>query len=710
MNYYEILQVSPAASLEVIQMAYRALQNQYQIEALQGDKKYAELKIQQLDEAYRVLSSPILRQQYDNLLQMRNAQTSMDPQTPQQQSQNSLCEKKVAPKKKRILPVVLAIVLVVAAAAGVLLYKNLTDAPAEEMSSPVSVVSLEEYREIVANYGLPVYIYPEEMQKMGNAEVYATNFGGSYSQWPDQECMMVYYAISPDHDTALHEENLQLSVQEDAVAKWGILDSAEWSTKNGSNYACTEVDDMEEGYRYLVNCVVDNVTIRIVASRTYKEDAQKLFEQLVSGLGNDQAETAPEEQVGNTFVKNWLKNPETGEEIHKNQVQSVTFLGTLADAPENSWDVSSLQDGSVLVWAIPNGKVYDIYMAAEGGVNAGDSCNDLFNGFRKLQRVSFNDAFDTENVKQMSRMFKYCSSLRDIDLTELDTSNVMDMSEMFSGCLRLLELDLAGLQTANVTSMSAMFYDCENLRKLDLSGLDTSNVTTMTSMFSHCFKLEEINFVGFETGKVRSMYAMFSMCDSLTELDLSSFDTSNVTDMSAMFGSCGKLATVNFDQWDTGNVTNMVGMFGGCSSLTTLDLSSFDTSHVTDMSQMFLGCEMLKTIDLSSFETSNVTDMSSMFSFCSALTQLDLSGFDTSNVINMNSMFSNCTSLTSLNIENFNTSNVTDMSGMFSQVFNLKKLKLGEFDTSKVVFEKFEEGFASTDYIGGIYWRDLFKN
>lgn len=62
MNYYEILQVSSAASHEMIQMAYQTLQNQYHIESLQGDKKYAELKMQQLDEAYRVLSSPILRQ------------------------------------------------------------------------------------------------------------------------------------------------------------------------------------------------------------------------------------------------------------------------------------------------------------------------------------------------------------------------------------------------------------------------------------------------------------------------------------------------------------------------------------------------------------------------------------------------------------------------------------------------------------------------
>lgn len=106
MNYYEVLQVSPTASLAVIQMAYQALQNQYQVEALQGDKS-AEMKMQQLEEAYRILSSPVLRKKYDHMLQLEENQTL-------QPAQGSLLKRQTMVPKKRVSPKLLAILTVLA--------------------------------------------------------------------------------------------------------------------------------------------------------------------------------------------------------------------------------------------------------------------------------------------------------------------------------------------------------------------------------------------------------------------------------------------------------------------------------------------------------------------------------------------------------------------------------------------------------------------
>lgn len=69
-NYYKILQVDPDAGPEVITHAYRALVKQYHPDHFHGSssKDLAEEKIQEINEAYSVLSSPETRAPYDDKL------------------------------------------------------------------------------------------------------------------------------------------------------------------------------------------------------------------------------------------------------------------------------------------------------------------------------------------------------------------------------------------------------------------------------------------------------------------------------------------------------------------------------------------------------------------------------------------------------------------------------------------------------------------
>lgn len=75
MNYYEILQVLPSALPEVIHMAYKALAKKYHPDVYTGDKKYAEEKMKLITAAYRVLSDPQQRLQYDNTYFKKNNNT-----------------------------------------------------------------------------------------------------------------------------------------------------------------------------------------------------------------------------------------------------------------------------------------------------------------------------------------------------------------------------------------------------------------------------------------------------------------------------------------------------------------------------------------------------------------------------------------------------------------------------------------------------------
>ena len=189
-------------------------------------------------------------------------------------------------------------------------------------------------------------------------------------------------------------------------------------------------------------------------------------------------------------------------------------------------------------------------------------------------------------------------SISNIDLSIFDTQNITDMSYMFRGCSSLTSITFPENFGSNVTSMYSMFFGCSSLTSITFPENFGSNVTSMSSMFYNC--------------------------KSLTTLNLSNFDTQSVADMGDIFRDCSSLTSITFPENFGSNVTSMYGMFYGCSSLPSIDLSNFNTQSVTSIGDMFHGCSSLTTLDLTPLNTQSVTYMNYMFSSCSALTTLTL--------------------------------------------------------------------------------------
>lgn len=69
-NYYEILEVNKKASKEIIDKAYKVLVKKYHPDLCSySEKIYAEKKLKEINEAYRILSDDFLREQYNNELE-----------------------------------------------------------------------------------------------------------------------------------------------------------------------------------------------------------------------------------------------------------------------------------------------------------------------------------------------------------------------------------------------------------------------------------------------------------------------------------------------------------------------------------------------------------------------------------------------------------------------------------------------------------------
>lgn len=212
--------------------------------------------------------------------------------------------------------------------------------------------------------------------------------------------------------------------------------------------------------------------------------------------------TLMEDEVVGSFYTEWIYTPVFGSQYRRTQISSITFLASVENAPADSWDVSQEQNGTVLAWVIPKGQMYDLYIAADGGVVAPENCRKLFAGYDNLVRVDFNGAFDTSKVTNMRALFEKCENLREVDVSGFDTSNVTNMRAMFCNCRSLTEVDVSGFDTSKVTDMDGMFYYCSSLKKLDVSGFDTSNVEIMIRMFYNCWNLTDLDVSGFDVSKV----------------------------------------------------------------------------------------------------------------------------------------------------------------------------------------------------------------
>lgn len=239
------------------------------------------------------------------------------------------------------------------------------------------------------------------------------------------------------------------------------------------------------------------------------------------------------------------ENDITAYEKCRSKVGTVTFMDNLDSAPEVVYHLGAGGTDRVVGWVQWSGGCMDIYIAAEGGINASKACKNLFAGCVALRNIDFGGAFHTDGCDNMKWMFYKCYGLRSLDVSFFDTSRVTMMQAMFRECGGLLELDVSGFDTSRVKNMAQMFSTCSSIEYLDLSSFDTSSLENMSQMFSACRSLRGVDVSSFDTSRVYNMEGVFAWCAELEDMTLT-WDISSVTNYS-MFMNDGK--TINGSPW-----------------------------------------------------------------------------------------------------------------------------------------------------------------
>ena len=149
------------------------------------------------------------------------------------------------------------------------------------------------------------------------------------------------------------------------------------------------------------------------------------------------------------------------------------------------------------------------------------SLNNLFAEVTNMTSISFTTEFNTENVENMTTMFRDCSSLVSINFSNLNTKNVRTMEGMFHSCISLYSMDFSNLDLRNVEIMYEFCYYCESLTLTNFTNMRTLNVTSCPGIFDYCMNLTSIEIPNF---KAKNIDGMFNFCPNLTYIDLHSIN------------------------------------------------------------------------------------------------------------------------------------------------------------------------------------------
>lgn len=375
------------------------------------------------------------------------------------------------------------------------------------------------------------------------------------------------------------------------------------------------------------------------------------------------------------------RNAVFGSAYTRDQISRVAFETTLSGVTADAWDVSESGDGSVMAYVVPDGELYQLHIAGEGGVQVVYGTM-MFTGYRNMTEIDLSGA-DFSQAEDLSSFLSQCESLTSVDMHGLSMPKLTGALSMFQECLAMEKLDVSGWDVPRLRDAGWMFNCTPKLTELNLENWNAPMLKDMRSMFAEAGAYR-IDLSSWQPFSPLNMENAFWHMENLTDVNISTADVSKVTDMSGLFSRNEKLKTVELGEFNTESLVYAKEMFADCSELETLDLSGMKTDKVKSMSRMFIDCASLKNLNISGWNTENVTDMQEMFAVCQSLTELDISHFNTSKVQNFTGMFNAMMMLESLNVSGLDTSSATRMDGMFDYVPSLTALDVSSFNTSNV--------------------------
>ncbi len=155
----------------------------------------------------------------------------------------------------------------------------------------------------------------------------------------------------------------------------------------------------------------------------------------------------------------------------------------------SSWNTSSVKNFHDFLFSCTSLKSLDVSNFDTS------NCEVLFRMFglcSQLEKIQGLENFNTSKCVDFAGMFQSINA-KTLNLSSFDTSKARAMNFMFGGNWNLTEIiGLNHFNTENVTDMNSLFRYCHSLKTLDLSSFSTKNVRNSNDLFTDSPQLQTI--------------------------------------------------------------------------------------------------------------------------------------------------------------------------------------------------------------------------
>ena len=247
----------------------------------------------------------------------------------------------------------------------------------------------------------------------------------------------------------------------------------------------------------------------------------------------------------NTFPTTITDQKANIKEVYFNKMGATRMQNAYNNATIKA-DLTYNNEGKVLAWLETNttdNAKYNLIIASDGDTYFPSNCASMFHGWINVEKFEFNNV-KMDNVTNMNAIFSDCSSLINIDLSDLGGNNLSQAFGMFQNCSNLENINLSGFNYGVTSIISGGFVGLSNLREVDLSNAKTNGFTNVAGMFQNCTNLQSIDLSGTNMSNVTNTGAMFWGCTSLEKIYVSNDWNMNANILSFstdMFKDCSSL-------------------------------------------------------------------------------------------------------------------------------------------------------------------------
>ena len=427
---------------------------------------------------------------------------------------------------------------------------------------------------------------------------------------------------------------------------------------------------------------------------TYKRDQELKTVKLVCGTKFSSKFIGSTDQSKITGIV-FGKRSDWNGTINSSRSQGATVSGPFSVAvPYNApYDSEDWKDDYVLYKVTKDGEMTVYVLSKDGRFVLNDSCEKMFINIKNLKSITgftgpedVNSIFSTELTTSMRCMFEGLESVQVFRLDGFVTSKVKNIYGMFKNCTGIRSIDISNWDTSGVTNMSYMFQNTQNPESdltIDISSFDFNQREAVD--MSYMFYQSGVNKIKFPKAEssnsaknVTTIAYMFGSCSKLTEIE----------NFVIAKGSEEELSNLSLVQYDFSGATNANNLFANCSSLENIGLS-INLSSVTSITGMFTNCTGLRHLRLC-VDLSSVTSIKQLIYNLPNLQSADLSKSNFAKLTSFDKFFNTLNALETIKMNDVVFSSFTGVSTtMFEDVYNLRHLEMQRADFSKVENTRF---------------------